>query len=428
MNRGQILTRISVRHHWWIIAIASIVAGLGVLSFSTMKIDAYPDISGVQVTIVAQYKGRAAEEVEQQVTIPLERALAGVARVENIRSRTIFGIANIQLVFEPEVDDYWARQQVFQKIAEADLPDDVHPELASLSNNYGEIYRYELVGTPETTPIDLRTLQDWVIIPRLLRVSGIVEIGNFGGLAKQYAVRVDRNELLKYHVSLQEVVDALKSNNSSGGGSILKRGGTSMVVRGLGRVNDATELEDILIKNSNGSPIFLKDVAKVEVDHMSKTGEFGMNDHSNGVEGIVRMRRGEDPAQVLPNLEAAVADLNKNVLPKGVRIEPFFTRSTLINTTLSAVSHNVFVGIALVIMTLFFFLRSGPISAIVAATIPLSFLFALILMKLTGIPISLLSVGAIDFGIIVDGAVIVAENIARVLAERRHQKGHNLSS
>lgn len=412
----------AIKNRWITLFAAFVCGGLGIWSYSQLKIDAYPDISGTSVQVVTSYTGRAAEEVEQEVTMPMERVLSSVPRVEILRSRTIFGLSLVQLNFEPGVDNYWARDVVFQKLGEVQLSPGAAASMSSLSTAYGEIYRYRLAGDSGRDPVELRTLNDWIVIPRLLRASGVAEVTNFGGLAKQYAVRLDRYKLQRYGVKLQEVASAIRSNNSSGGGSFMQRGSTSLVIRGLGRVGDIKELEKVFIKNSNGTPVTIGDVGTVTADHLPRTGIFGKDSINDEVEGIVRMRRGENPSTVLRNVQEAVLELNETRLPKGISIEPFYDRTLLIKTTLHTVLHNSVLGILLVVLTLFLFLGSPKPALIVALTIPGSLLFALVLMKFTGIPISLLSVGAIDFGIIVDGAIIMSENIMRRLSHRTREE------
>lgn len=403
----------ALKQRWAVLLLATLVAGLGVFSFTRMNIDAYPDISGVQVEITTSYPGRAAEEVEQQVTIPLEIALAGVPNKDVIRSRTIFGLSDVMVNFKPNVDDYWAREQVFQQMGSAGLPSDASASMASLSTAYGEIYRYQLCGG---SPIQLRELNDWVVTPRLLRADGVAEVDNFGGLGKQYAIELDPGKMLKYGVSLQDVMQAVQGNNSNGGGSLLERGSTSIVIRALGSIRDYRQLADVFIKNSDGTSVFVRDVGQVAIDHLEQTGIFSINDDKDSVEGIVVMRRGANPSETLGNVEAAVTGLNAGGLPKGVRINNFYNRRVLINETLRTVFRNTAEGIGLVLLVLFLFVGNPQVAFIVALTIPGALLFALVLMKLTGIPISLLSIGSIDFGVIVDGSIIVCENIFRHLS------------
>ncbi|HRP67969.1 MAG TPA: CusA/CzcA family heavy metal efflux RND transporter [Turneriella sp.] len=402
------------------ILIAACMGGLGIFSLTRLNIDAYPDISGVQVQLITELSGRAAEEVEKQITIPVERGMLGIQGIEIIRSRTIFGLSLVQILFREGITDHFAREQVYQKIGELDLPDGVKPSMASLSTAYGEIFRYELVHTQKQDPMELRTLNDWVVIPRLMQIPGVVEVANFGGMGKRYAIHLDTQKLLQYGIKLQEVIEAVQANNSNGGGSILERGSTALIIRGLGRINDYHELEKIFVKNVYGTNIFVSDLGKVVVDHPPRTGVFGKDENADSVEGIVRLRRGENPSQVLKRINDAVKDINVTTLPKDIQIKPFYDRTQLIHETVMTVVENTAVGILLVIATLAIFLKDIRMALIVAVTIPMSLLFALLLMYFWNIPISLLSVGAIDFGIVVDGAVIVAENIIRRMGHRTH--------
>lgn len=413
----------ALRNRWGVVLVAILLAGIGIFCFTQMNIDAYPDISSVQVELITTYPGFGAEDVERQVTIPLEQALAGVPHKQVIRSRTIFGLSDVMVTFDADVDDYWARDQVFQMMGGATLPPGVTPQMAPLDTAYGEIYRYQLTGD---TPIKLRELNDWVCTPRLMRADGVAEVDNFGGLGKQYVVNLDPNKMLKYGVALNDVTQAIQANNSNGGGSMLQRGSTSIVIRALGNIQDYRDMANIFIKNSNGTNVFVKDVGQVAIDHVEQTGIFGINDDADSVEGIVVMRRGANPSQTLKNIEDAVNELNGGLLPKNVHIFNFYNRRNLINTTLHTVFRNTAEGIALVILVLFLFLGNPRIALIVAVTIPGALLFALILMKLTGIPISLLSIGSIDFGVIVDGAIIVTENIVRHLTMHKGPKDEEI--
>lgn len=402
------------------ILVAAFIGALGIFALTQLNVDAYPDISGVQVQLITELPGRAAEEVEKQVTIPVERAMLGIPGIDVIRSRTIFGLSLVQILFKEGVSDYFARDQVYQKLGELTLPDDVKPGMASLSTAYGEIYRYEMVNTEKPDPMELRTINDWVVIPRLMQVPGVVEVANFGGKGKQYAIHLDAQKLLRYGVKLQEVIDAVQANNSNGGGSVLERGATALIVRGLGRINDYKELGKIFVKNAYGTDVFVSDIGEVVIDHLPRTGVFGKDDNADSVEGIIRLRRGENPSRVLERINRTVRELNETVLPKNIRIVPFYDRTELIRNTVFTVSENTLLGILLVIVTLVVFLKDIRMALIVAATIPASLLFALLLMYFVDIPVSLLSVGAIDFGIVVDGAVIVAENIIRRMGHRSH--------
>ncbi len=405
----------AIRHRWLVLILVLAVSAFGVYAFQQLPIDAYPDISGQVVSVVSVYPGRAPEEVERQVTIPIEIAMRNVPKVQVVRSQTIFGLSVVQLSFEERTETYWARQRVQEKLAGVELPEGVSPELGPLTSSCGEIYRYELVSDGTCDIMELRTINEWVIIPRLLRVPGVADVSNFGGLAKQYAVTFQPAQLDRYGLTLNDLVEALQANNASAGGSMLTRGSMSLVIRSAGSLENIRQVENVFVKSIDGTPIYLKDVATVGVDAMTPSSIYSKDRSDESIEGIVLMRRGENPSRVLDRVKEAVRELNESELPAGVRIEPFYDRQFLVDSTLHTVLHSVSLGITLVVLVLLLFLGRPAMAALVAATIPFSLLFALALMYLTDIPIGLLSIGAIDFGIIVDGAVIMAENIARRL-------------
>jgi cobalt-zinc-cadmium resistance protein CzcA len=422
------LIRAALRYRWGILISAAAIMVLGLWSFTQMEIDAYPDISAQMVQVITTYPGRAPEEVERQITIPVEIAMRNVPKVETIRSRTIFGLSVVQLIFEEGTESYWARQRVQEKLSGLDLPMGAATELGPLATAYGEVLRYELVSDGRYDLMKLRTLNDWVVIPHLLRASGVAEVANFGGYAKQHAVLLDPAQLLRFGLSLNDVVDAIQTNNASAGGSVLSRGSMSFVIRGRGVLQNEAEIGSIFIKSIGGTPIYVRDVAEVRLDSKVPTGIFSKNLTDESVEGIVLLRKGENPSEVLARAQAAVDELNAEGLPEGVRVVPFYDRTQLIESTLHTVGHSVLFGIGLVILVLLAFLGRPSLAALVALTIPFSLLFALVLMYGVGIPIGLLSIGAIDFGIIVDGVVIIAENIARRLDEAGHEPAHEQPS
>ena len=409
------LIRLALSQRWLVLMLAGMLVALGVWAFQHQQIDAYPDISGQMVQVITTYPGRAPEEVERQVTIPLEIVMRSVPRVDKIRSRTIFGLSIVEVLFEEGVENYWARQRVKEKLDEATLPDGVKPDLGALATAYGEIYRYELVSDGTHDLMELRTLQDWVVTPRILRCAGVADVENFGGYLKQFTVTFNPAQLQRFNLSLSDVTDAIQSNNSSAGGSVVTRGSMSFVIRGKGSVEDTAEIGAIFIKSVDGTPIYVRDVATVGLDYPPPTGIFSKDRRDESIEGIVLMRRGENPSEVLDRVKDAVKELNATILPKGVQINTFYDRSFLVENTLHTVGHSVILGITLVVLVLLLFLGRPSMAALVALTIPFALMVALLLMYVTGIPIGLLSVGAIDFGIIVDGAVIMAENIAHRL-------------
>jgi cobalt-zinc-cadmium resistance protein CzcA len=413
----NLIIEAALRARWLVLMLTAAVVGLGVWAFSRQPIDAYPDISAQMVQVITVFPGRAPEEVERQVTIPVETAMLGVPRVESVRSRTIFGLSLVQMTFEEGTEMYWARQRVNEKLSEVVMPSpDVQPQMGPPSTAYGEVYRYELVSDTADL-IQLRTINDWVVIRRLKRVPGVAEVANFGGYEKQFAIIFNQAQLRRYGLTFSDVEDAIKKNNAAGGGSVVSRGSMSMVVRGKGQVESVDEMKNIFIKSIGGTPIYLRDLASVTIDHKIPNGIFTKDYQEPSVQGIVIMRKGENPSQVLARVQEAVKELNDNDMPPGIRIVSYYDRTLLIDATLHTVTHSVSLGITLVVLVLIFFLGRPAMAVLVALTIPFSLLFALLLMYLFNVPVGLLSIGAIDFGIIVDGAVIMAENIARRLGE-----------
>ena len=392
------------------------VAVIGYYSWTQLAIDAYPDIADVTVQVVTQVPGLAAEEIEQQISIPIERALNGLPGMTVMRSRNSFGISTIILVFEDGVDDYWARQRVQERINDVELPYNAVPGLNPLTSPTGEIYRYVL----ESKNHDLRELTDlnkWVVIPRLKQVMGVADVSNFGGITTQYQIEVNPHKMEQYNISLSDIKDKIDKNNVNAGGSILNRGDLSYVIRGIGLVKDLNDLGQIVLKSDNGVPVYLSDVGKLKYGNLERKGVLGFCDDKvnleDGVEGIVQMLRFQNPSTVLKDVHQAVDELNSSILPKGVTIHPFSDRTNLVNTTLHTVSHTLLEGMILVVLVLIIFLGNWRGALLVALTIPLSLLIAFILMHVTGIPANLLSLGAIDFGILVDGAIVMMETILK---------------
>ncbi len=415
----QRIIEFSLRARWVVVGLAVALMGLGLWCFSQLKIEAYPDIADTNVIVIAKYDGRAAEEVEQQVTVPLERVLNNVPHVTDRRSRTIFGLAIVQLNFDESVTDYFARQQVLERVAQAQLPDGVAPELAPLTTAVGEIYRYVIEAPTTYTPMQLRDLQDWVIIPNLLQVPGLADVTTFGGPIKQFQIVTNPGLLRKYDLTLQDVIDAVQKNNQNTGGSIISRGGQGFAVRGLGALKTPDDIGSIVLTTNESVPVFVRDVASVEINPPSPSGILGYQipdeklDITGSTEGIVLLRRGENPSEVLALLKAKIADLEARELPPGVHLRVLYDRGFLIDHSLETVAHTLFEGVSIVIILLILFLGSFRAALVVAVTIPFSLLFAFILMRLAGIPANLLSLGAIDFGIIVDGACVMAEHLIR---------------
>ncbi|MGQ0636055.1 MAG: efflux RND transporter permease subunit [Planctomycetaceae bacterium] len=406
-----------VEKRWLALCACLVISALGVRAWRMLPIDAYPDISAQQVLIISPYAGRAPEEIERQVTIPIELAMGSVPNVSVIRSRTIFGLSVVELIFDEGVDKYFARQRVQERLSSVNLPAEVSPELGPLATAYGEIFRYELQSDGTRDLMDLRTFNDWVVVTRLQRVPGIAEVVNFGGYEKQYTLKLNPRRLERFGFTLNDVVSAVRTNNANAGGSVLKRGDMSFVIRGRGLLENVQDIESTVVDTVGGTPVYVRDIAEVTLDSRIPSGIFGKDNTPESVEGIVLMRRGENPSIVLKSVKQEVEDLNENVLPDGVQVVPFYDREYLVTSTLDTVTHSVLSGIALVLLVLLAFLGSPSLALLVVLTIPFALLFALVLMQFVDIPIGLLSIGAIDFGILVDGAVIMADQIAHRLTE-----------
>ena len=392
------------------------LAVVGYYSWTRLAIDAYPDSADTTVQVVTQVPGLAAEEIEQQISIPIERAMNGMPGLNVMRSKNTFGLSTVVLVFDDGIDDYWARQRVQERLVDVELPYDAVPGLNPLTSPTGEIFRYVL----ESDQLDIRELTDlhkWVVIPRLKQVTGVADVSNFGGITTQYQIEVNPHKMEQYNVTLGDITEKIEKNNVNAGGSMLSRGDLSYVIRGIGLVKDLKDLGRIVIKTENGVPVYLDDLGTLKYGSLERKGVLGfydgVRDYSDGVEGIVQMLRGENPSQVLEGVHQAVDELNNETLPKGTRLHVFMDRTNLVDTTLHTVSHTLFEGMVLVVLVLILFLGSWRGALLVALTIPLSLLIAFILMQLTDIPANLLSLGAIDFGILVDGAIVMMETILK---------------
>ncbi|MCL1934199.1 MAG: CusA/CzcA family heavy metal efflux RND transporter [Candidatus Azobacteroides sp.] len=401
----------------WLIATAFIiVSGIGIYSWRQLAVDAYPDIADVTVQVVTQVPGLAAEEIEQQITIPIERELSGLPSLSVMRSKNTFGLSTVILVFKAGTDDYWARQRVQERLSNVELPYGAQPDLGPLTSPIGEIYRY-VVESKTHSLRELTDLNKWVIIPRLKQISGIADVCNFGGITTQFQIEIDPQQLNKYDISLSDVTESIDRNNSNAGGSMLTRGDLSYVIRGVGLIRDLNDMGNVVVKTVNGVPVYLNDLGTLKYGTLERKGILGFTDKDNaiddGVEGIVQMLRYQNPSQVLNRIHETVDELNSNVLPEGVKIYPFLDRTNLVDTTLHTVSHTLFFGMLLVITVLIIFLGSWRSALIVAVSIPLSLLIAFTLMHLTDIPANLLSLGAIDFGILVDGSIVMMESVLR---------------
>lgn len=418
------LLTISIQKRWLMLALFLLLGFFGYYSWTRLSIEAYPDIADVTSQVVTQVPGLAAEEVEQQITIPLERSLNGLPGMHVMRSKSTFGLSIITMVFDDGIDDYWARQRIQERLTDVELPYGAQPGLDPLTSPIGEVYRY-IIESNNHSLRELTDLQKFVIIPRIKQVSGIADVTNFGGITTQFQIELDPHKLEQYGLSLSEVTETISKNNVSAGGSMLPRGNLAYVIRGIGLVKDLDDLGKIVVKTQNGVPVFLNDVGTLKYGNLERKGILSYTDkkrnYSESVEGIVLLLRGQNPSQVLEGVHEAIEELNNETLPPGVKIHPFLDRTDLVKTTLTTVSHTLTEGIVLVIIVLIVFLGSWRGALLVAITIPLSLLFAFILMHFTNIPANLLSLGAIDFGIIVDGAIVMLETILKKREENSEE-------
>ncbi|WP_353118648.1 CusA/CzcA family heavy metal efflux RND transporter [Myroides odoratus] len=407
---------IAIHKRWLVAALFGLLCIFGYYSWKQLSIEAYPDIADTTSQVVTQVPGLAAEEIELQITIPIERALNGMPGMHVMRSNSTFGLSMITLVFEDGVDDYFARQRIQERLNAVELPYEAIPELDPLTSPIGEVYRYIIEGDGYSLR-ELTDIQNFIIIPKLNQVSGVAEVTNFGGITTQFQIELDPHKLEQYDLSLSDVTETIEENNVNSGGSVLTRGDLGYVVRGIGLVKDLEDLGKIVVKADNGIPIFLKDLGRLKYGNVERKGVLGYSDkernYSDSIEGIVLLLKGENPSVVLEKIHQYVDELNNELLPEGVKIHTFLDRTELVDTTLHTVSTTLIEGISLVIIVLIVFLGSWRGALLVAITIPVSLLFAFILMHFTDIPANLLSLGAIDFGIIVDGAIVMMESILK---------------
>lgn len=412
----------SLKRKYVILCLTLLTVVVGVMSFRDTPVDAFPDVTNTKVTIITQWNGRSAEEIEKFVTIPIEIAMNSVQKKTDIRSTTLFGLSVVTVVFDDHVDDEFARQQVHNMINDADLPEGVDPEVQPLSGPTGEIFRYTL-SSRQRGVRELKTLQDWVIERKLRSVPGIADIVSFGGEVKTFEVSVNPNQLATYGISSLELYQAIANSNVNVGGDVIERNSQAYVVRGIGLINNIREIGDIVVKNVNGTPILVRNLAKVRESCQPRLGQVGREDESDVVEGIVVMRKGENPEKVIAALKDKISEIQCDDLPEDVEIKPFYDREDLVELSINTVFRNVIEGILLVTLVVFLFMRDWRSTVIVASVIPLALLFAFICLHLGGMSANLLSMGAIDFGIIIDGAVVMVEALFVALSAEARSIG-----
>src|SRR5471030_134334 len=410
----------------FLIVLASVALMIyGAISFQRLPIDAYPDLSPPHVEIVTQWPGHAAEEVERQVTIPLEIEMNGIPQLDSLRSNSLYGLSSVQMNFEYGANPYFVREQAFERVGNASLPSGLQPSLSPLFSPSGLIYRYVLQST-DRSPQDMKILEDWVLERHYRSIQGVADDSGFGGTTMQYQVLLDPNKLFAYGINVPQVVQQLGNNNANAGGGFYSQGGQFHYIRGLGLVRDTADIGNIVLQQKGGIPVYVKDIAKVQIGYAPRLGQFGYMKQDEAVEGVILMRVGEQAQVILRRVEAMTKELNERVLPPDVKVVPYYDRQSLIAETTNTVEDNLLRGMLLVLVILGVFLFSLRTALIVAATIPFALLFSFICLDWRHIPANLLSIGAIDFGIIVDGAVVMVENIFRELAARHGNENHNV--
>jgi cobalt-zinc-cadmium resistance protein CzcA len=418
------IVQFALQQRFLVLMLTTLIIVAGAWSFRQMPVDAYPDLSPPMVELITQWSGHAAEEVERLTTLPLELAMNGSPRLHVMRSISLYGLSDVILTFDEGVDPYFARQVVFQRISDATLPQGVTPSMAPLFSPSGLVYRYVIEST-DRSPMELHTYEDWVIERAYKSVPGVADDSGFGGPTMEYHVLLDPVKLYNYHLPVIQVVAALTANNSNTGGGFYTQGGQFYYVRGLGLVKTTEDIGEVVVTSLNGVPVRIKDIGRVEIGHAPRLGIFGFQtkrkNDDDAVEGVILMRRGEQTQNVLEGVEKKTEQINKEFLPPDVKIRPYYDRSDLVRVTTDTVEGNLLRGMVLVLIVLIFFLVSFRAAVITALTIPLALLFAFIFLHWTGEAANLLSIGAIDFGIIIDGTIVMVENIYRELGLRKGQ-------
>jgi heavy metal efflux system protein len=411
----------ALQQRFLVLMLVLFIAIGGTFSFQRMPVDAYPDLSPPMVEVITQWPGHAAEEVERLVTLPTEVEMNGVPKMAIQRSISLYGLSDVILTFDEDTDDYFARQIVFQRLSEVTYPTGVTPTLAPLSSPSGLVYRYVL-QSPDRSPQELKTFEDWVIEREYKQVRGVADDSGFGGTVMQYQVLLDPARLYGYHITVPQVIQQLSVNNANTGGGFYPQGGQFYYVRGLGLIKDVQDIGSVIIGSQNGVPVRVRDVSEVTIGHAPRLGQFGFNKNDDAVEGVIMMLRGDQTQNVLKGVEAKTKELNEHILPPDVKVLPYYDRSDLVRLTIDTVEKNMLVGMTLVLIVLIFFLVSVRAAVIVALTIPVALLFSFIFLHARGVAANLLSIGAIDFGIIIDGTLVMVENIYRELGLREGQK------
>ncbi len=417
------LINFALNNRFMVLALAVLLLLWGAISFHSLPVEAYPDVANNYVQIITQWPGRAAEEVEQQVTIPIEIQMNGMPHLAHLRSVSLFGLSSVMLIFDDSSENDWNRQKVLERVSQVTLPAGLQPQMGTDWSPVGQIYFYHLKSTnPKYDVMELKSIEDWTLEKQFKSVPNVVDVSSLGGVTREYQVRVDPNKLVAYGLSISQVEQQLANNNVNAGGSFVESGLQQINVRAIGLFNSAQDIGQTLIMAKSGTPLRIRDIASVAQGPKIRLGQNGkaihradgtVLDNDDVVEGIVLLRKGANADETLTALHEKVKELNEHILPPGVKIVPFLDRSDLVHLTTHTVLHNLAEGVLLVSVILFFFLGNFRGAMIVALTIPFSLLFASICLDLNKIPANLLSLGALDFGMVVDGTVVIIENIVR---------------
>jgi cobalt-zinc-cadmium resistance protein CzcA len=422
------LVDFSLENRFLVLAAVILLLSWGAISFHQLPVEAYPDVANNYVEIITQWPGISAEQIEQQVTIPLEIVMNGIPHVTHLRSFSLFGLSDIKLIFDDEEENAWNRERVLERLSQVTLPPGVVAQMGTDWSPVGQIYFYTLKSTnPSYDVMELKSIEDWTVEKNFKAVPDVVDVASFGGPTREYQVRVDPNKLIAYGLSLAQVEQQLTNNNANAGGSFIEGGLQQINVREVGLVGNVRDIEDTVIMTKNGTPLRVKDIAVVAQGPKIRLGQFAraihhedgrIIDNDDVVSGIVLLRKGANADEALAGIHEKVRELNDHILPPGVKVVPFIDRSDLVHYTTHTVLHNLTEGILLVVLVLFLFLGNVRGAFIVALTVPFALLFAATCLKLKGIPANLLSLGALDFGMVVDGAVVMVENIVRHLSHQ----------
>ena len=418
----QSLVSFSLKNHIIVFFLTALLVAAGIISYLNTPIEAFPDVTNTRARIITQWPGRSAEEVEKFITLPITRQMNTIPRKAEVRSTSLFGLSVVTVLFDEDVDDFYAQQYASNRMQSIELPEGAEAEVEPPSGATGEIFRYVLKSKSRSIS-DLTAIHEWVVERELVGVPGIAEVISFGGEEKIYEIQVNPVELASYNLSPLEVFEAVEKSNINVGGDVINKGDQAYAVRGVGLLESVADIENILIENVNGTPVLVKHVAEVKVSAKPRLGQVGLDEDDDLVQGVVIMLRGENPSEVIDRLKDKIEELNTRILPADVKIEAFHDRTILVDKTVNTVTHNLVEGIILVSVLVFIFMFNWRTTVIVASVIPLAFLFAIVMLRIQGLPANLISIGAVDFGLLLEGTMVVVEHVFVGLDKRAQQLG-----